>query len=115
MPINSKYLFVASMDVDPDKEDFFNEIYDNEHVPNLLKVPGVHAATRIKGEPFALSIGVGTKIISHEGARYSAVYEIDGPQVLVSPEWAKAGEAGRWASQVRPYTHNRSHVLYKVL
>src|SRR5262249_428551 len=27
MPINSKYLFVASMDVDPDKEDFFNEIF----------------------------------------------------------------------------------------
>src|SRR5262249_44095696 len=42
MPINSKYLFVASMDVDPDKEALFNEIYDAEHVPNLLKVPGVH-------------------------------------------------------------------------
>ena len=38
MPINSKYLFVASMDVDPDKEALFNEIYDAEHVPNLLKV-----------------------------------------------------------------------------
>ena len=40
MPINSKYLFVASMDVDPDKEALFNEIYDAEHVPNLLKVAG---------------------------------------------------------------------------
>jgi hypothetical protein len=28
MPINSKYLFVASMDVDADKETLFNEIYD---------------------------------------------------------------------------------------
>jgi len=35
MPINSKYLFVASMDVDPDKEALFNEVYDTEHVPNL--------------------------------------------------------------------------------
>jgi hypothetical protein len=51
MPINSKYVFVASMDVDLDKEDLFNEVYDTEHVPNLLNVPGVHAATRIKGEP----------------------------------------------------------------
>jgi len=115
MPINSKYLFVASMDVDPDKEALFNEICDAEHVPNLLKVPGVHAATRIKGEPFALKIGGGTKTIIHEGARYSTVYEIDGPHVLVSPEWAKAGEAGRWPSHVRPYTRNRTHALYKVL
>jgi hypothetical protein len=115
MPINSKYLFVASMDVDPDKEALFNEIYDAEHVPNLLKVPGVHAATRVKGERFVLNIGGGTKTIMHEGARYSTVYEIDGPQVLVSPEWAKAGEAGRWPSQVRPYTRNRTHALYKVL
>jgi len=48
MPIKSKYLFVASMDVDPDKEALFNEVYDTEHVPNLLKVPGVHAVTRMK-------------------------------------------------------------------
>lgn len=115
MTINSKYIFVASMDVDPDKEALFNEVYDTEHIPNLLKVPGVHAATRIKGEAFELSIGGGTRTIIHEGARYSAVYEIDGPHVLVSTDWAKAGEAGRWPSQVRPYTRNRRHALYKVL
>ena len=57
MPIKSKYLFVASMDVDPDKEALFHEVYDTEHVPNLLKVPGVHAVTRLEGEPFAVSIG----------------------------------------------------------
>jgi hypothetical protein len=51
MTIKSKYIFVASMDVDPDKEALFNEVYDTEHIPNLLKVPGVQAATRIKGEP----------------------------------------------------------------
>jgi hypothetical protein len=115
MAINSKYIFVASMDVDPDKETLFNEVYDTEHIPDLLKVPGVHAATRIKGEAFELSIGGGMRTIVHEGTRYSAVYEIDGPHVLVSPDWAKAGEAGRWPRQVRPYTRNRRHSLYKVL
>ena len=115
MPIKSKYLFVASMDVDTDKEDLFNEIYDTEHVPNLLKVPGVHSATRMKGEAFEFTLGGSTRSISHEGARYSAIYEIDGPHVLVSTQWAEAGEAGRWASQVRPYTRNRHHALYKVL
>src|SRR5215467_8066295 len=99
MPINSKYVLVASMDVDLDKEDLFNEVYDTEHIPNLLNVSGVHSATRVKGEPIALSIGGGKTNIPHEGARYSAVYEIDGPHVLVSPEWARRGR--RAAGQLR--------------
>ena len=44
MPIKAKYLFVVSMDVDPDKEALFNEVYDTEHVPLLSKVPGVKLA-----------------------------------------------------------------------
>ena len=114
MPIDSKYLFVASMDVDPDKEALFNEVYDTEHIPNLLKVPGVQAVTRLKGEPFAVSIGGAEQQVMHEGPRYSAVYEIEGPHVLVSAAWAKAVELGRWPSQVRPYTRNRRHALYKI-
>jgi len=114
MPIKSRYLFVASMDVDADKEALFNEVYDTEHVPNLLKVPGVHAVTRMEGEHFAMSLGGEEKKVAHDGPRHSAVYEIDGPQVLVSREWAKAVEAGRWPKEVRPYTRNRRHALYKV-
>ncbi len=114
MPVSAKYLFIASMDVDPAHEDLFNEVYDTEHIPNLMKVPGVRAVTRIKGEPFAFAIGGEEKKVAHEGPRYSALYEIDGPQVLVSPEWAKAVEAGRWPGQVRPHTRNRRHALYRV-
>src|SRR5262249_33631394 len=69
LTINSKYVFVASMDVDPDKEALFNEIYDTEHIPNLLKVPGVRSATRIKGEAFEVSIAGVTRTVAHEGAR----------------------------------------------
>jgi hypothetical protein len=114
MPITSKYVFIASMVVDSDKENLFNEVYDTEHVPNLLKVPGVRGVTRLIGEPFAMSIGGAVKTIKHEGPTYSAIYDIDGPHVLVSQERAKAVEAGRWPSQVRPYTRNRRHALYKV-
>jgi hypothetical protein len=114
MPITSKYLFIASMDVAPDKEAIFNEVYDTEHIPTLMKVPGVRSVTRIKGEAFNFSIGGEEKNIDHAGPVYSAIYEIDGPHVLVSPEWAKAVEAGRWPEQVRPHTRNRHHTLYKV-
>jgi len=114
MPIASSYVFIASMDVDAEKEAIFNEVYDLEHIPNLLKVPGVRAVSRIKGVPFALSIGGEEKKVAHEGAAYSAIYEIDDPRVLTSEEWAKAVEAGRWPAEVRPFTRNRHHALYKV-
>jgi hypothetical protein len=61
-----------------------------------------------------VSIGGEEKQVAHEGPRYSAIYEIDGPHVLVSTAWAKAVELGRWPSQVRPYTRNRRHALYRV-
>lgn len=47
--------------------------------------------------------------------KYTAIYEIDGPEVLVSETWAEAVERGRWSSEVRPYTSNRRHVLRRVL
>ena len=115
MPIKSKYLFIASMDVAPDKEALFNEVYDTEHVPNLLKVPGVRSVTRLKREPLVLGIGGERRAIEAAGEPvYSAIYEIDGPEVLVSPQWAAAVEAGRWPGEVRPYTHNRRHTLQRV-
>ena len=45
MTIQTRYFFVVSMDVQADKEDFFNAVYDAEHVPNLAAVPGVIGAT----------------------------------------------------------------------
>ena len=42
----TKFIFIASMDVAPEKETLFNEVYETEHVPLLLKVPGVLGVTR---------------------------------------------------------------------
>lgn len=110
------YIFIASMDVDADKEALFNEVYDVEHVPNLLKVPGVRSVRRYTRETLRLGIAGEVREIEAQGEpKFSAVYEIDGPEVLVSPEWAAAVEAGRWPGEVRPYTHNRRHVLRKLM
>ena len=67
MPIDARYLFVASMDVDPGKDAIFNEVYDTEHIPNLLRVPGVRSVNRLKGEPFAVSIGGTVNQVAHKG------------------------------------------------
>src|SRR2546429_7186662 len=96
------------MDVEPAKEAIFNEVYDREHVPNLLTVPGVIAVARFKREELTLSNGGDRKRIVIEGEpRYSALYEVESPEVLVSDAWAKAVEQGRWPGEVRPFTRNR--------
>lgn len=114
MPIESAYVMIASMDVDPAYEDLFNEVYDTEHVPYLLTVPGVRAVSRIKGEPFTFAIANALKPVPAPSPVYTAIYEIDRPEVVISPEWASAVERGRWASQVRPHTRNRHHAMYAV-
>jgi hypothetical protein len=116
MPIATKYVFIVSMDVAPEKESLFNEIYDSEHVPNLMKVPGVHSVTRLRTEPASFRLGGETRQLTGEAApRYVAIYEIDSPDVLTSAAWAEAGELGRWPTEVRPYTSNRHHIVRKVV
>ena len=116
MAIETHYLFVASMDVDPDKEDLFNEVYDTEHIPNLREVPGLISVTRLIGEPFTMAIGGELRSIElGSEPRYTAVYEIESPDVIASEEWAEAVEKGRWPTEVRPYTYNRQHRFQKVL
>ncbi len=114
MPIQTRYLFTAAMDVEPAREALFNEIYDGEHVPLILKVPGVIAAARFKRQELTMVIGGERKtiVVEHEPL-YNALYEIESPEVLTSDAWAKAVDQGRWPGQVRPHTKNRRHVLYR--
>ena len=116
MPKNEKYLFVVSMDIEPEKEDLFNEVYDKEHVPFLTSVPGVISATRSIREPLTMMLaGERRTMESGNEPRYSVTYEIKSPDVLLSPEWAEAGERGRWPGEVRPFTTNRRHILRRVV
>jgi hypothetical protein len=116
MPIQSRYVFSAAMDVPPEREAVFNEVYDTEHVPMLLAVPGVIAVARFRARPVELVIGGQRRIIVAEGEpRYSALYEIERPEVLTTDAWAAAVDRGRWPGEVRPYTTNRRHVLYERL
>src|SRR5512134_3692115 len=74
MPIQSRYLFSAAMDVEPAQERLFNEVYDQEHVPSLLTVPGVVAVSRYEMQPLRMSIGGQLRTIVIEGApRYGAL------------------------------------------
>ena len=116
MPITSQYIFIASMDVVPEKEALFNEVFDSEHAPILRKVPGVRSVTRLRTATGTLMIGGAAKPLTGDGApTYTTIYEIDSPDVLASAAWAEAVEHGRWPTEVRPYTTNRHHIIRKVM
>ena len=116
MPIEAKWIFTAAMDVDPEHEAIFNEVYDQEHVPILSRVPGVISVTRLKLDTLRITMGGETKTIDPKGApRYAAIYELESPDVLTSPAFARAVDEGRWPTHVRPHTRNRQHTLHKVV
>ncbi len=115
MPAEAKFVFIASMDVDPDKDAIFNEVYDAEHLPLIRKVPGVVSVRRCQTVPLTMIMGGEKKTLVAEGEpKYSAIYELESAEVLLSEAWAKAVDAGRWPTQVRPFTCNRRHVLKKL-
>ena len=98
-----EYAYLVMMDIPTELEDEFNRIYDTEHVPNIVKAPGVNSCVRYKVES-----------TNKEGmARYAALYDIDSPEVPTSDGWLAESEKGDWASQIRPHATNRSHTIYK--
>jgi hypothetical protein len=116
MSITGKWIFTAAMDVDAEKEALFNEVYDTEHIPHLRKVPGVISVTRAKLDTLRLSMGGETRTVDPQGKpRYACIVELESPDVLTSPAWVGAVDAGRWPGEVRPFTRNRHHTLHKVM
>ena len=112
---DTRYLFFASMDIAPEKEALFNEVYDTEHVPALLTVPGVLGCVRCTASPLRLAIGGSVKTVDVAGEpRYTAIYELASDDVLVSEAWASAVERGRWPTEIRPYLSNHRHRLLRL-
>jgi hypothetical protein len=94
----TRYVFWVMMDIEAQREALFNQLYDAEHVPLLLKLPGcvnvVRYRTEAAGEP-----------------RYLAAYEIERPDLAMSKLWNDTSDIGRWKPEVRPYTHNKTYFL----
>ena len=116
MPFEGRYIFSAAMDISPDKDALFNEVYDTEHVPLLKPVPGVISIARFKRRDVTLMLGGKRQTITFDAEpSYTALYELSSPDVLTTDAWARAVEEGRWPAQVRPHTTNRKHLLFERL
>jgi len=92
------YVFWVMMDVEPHREALFNELYDTEHLPLLLKLAGsvnaVRYRTATSGEP-----------------RYLCAYEIERADLAMSKLWNDTSDIGRWKPEVRPYTYNKRFIV----
>ena len=92
------HIFWVMMDVEPHREALFNELYDAEHVPLLMKLPGctnvVRYRTTAAAEP-----------------RYLAAYEVERTDLPMSKQWNDTSDIGRWKPEVRPYTHNKHYIV----
>src|SRR5260370_111722 len=97
------YVYVVQMDIPQHLEAEFNRIYDEDHVPTILKFPGVRSGTRYRLEHSTVS-GM---------PQYLAIYELDSPDVLKSAPWEKAGSYGDWATKIRPLTTSRHHSVFE--
>ena len=92
------YVFWVMMDVEPRREALFNDLYDHEHLPLLLKLPGSVNAVRYRtstpGEP-----------------RYLCAYEVENTGLPMSKLWNDTSDIGRWKPEVRPYTYNKRYIV----
>jgi hypothetical protein len=91
------YVFWVMMDVEPHREALFNELYDTEHVPLLLKLPGSVSVARYRTD----APGV---------PRYLAAYEVERTDLPMSKAWNDTSDIGRWKPEVRPYTYNKRYI-----
>ena len=92
-------LLTVRLDVAPDKEQDFNDWYDQEHLAALAAVPGVIAVRRFRA-------------VEGGGPKYMAVYHLTEPAVCSSGAWSKAADTP-WSARVRPSFTTRWRTLYR--
>ena len=114
--MRKSYLLWVSMDIDPSREETFHRVYERDHLPTLMAVPGVRSAQRLVTTTGGIVLDGAVKPMGTDGvARHHTIYQIDSPSVLVGPEWRAAVDAGAWAQNVRPYLTNRRHTVLEVV
>ncbi|MDB5810830.1 MAG: hypothetical protein JWN94_2952 [Betaproteobacteria bacterium] len=92
------YCMMITFEIEPADEAEFNDIYDNDHIPNILKLPGVLEIVRFRdANPNERGFLV-----------YSALYFLAKENLHETPEWKKLSDLGRWAPVIRPKVKSRA-------
>ncbi len=95
-----RYVLIAQMDVAPQAEGEFNDWLNKDHIPAVMKVPGVVSVRR-----YAAPVGE---------PKYMTVYELTSPDVPSSPAWNATRSVGR-TQKMRPFIRNSTFRIYRQL
>lgn len=99
------YFYMVTFEIAPEDEKDFNEIYDTEHIPNILQVEGVLQVIRLRDEEY-----------TPQGWRkYSALYLMTRSDLPSTPQWRAKSDLGRWAPVIRPRVKARRQRLGTVV
>ena len=92
------YCMMITFEIDPKDEAEFNDIYDNDHIPNIMKLEGVTDVIRFK-DPGPNEKG---------WLVYTAIYMMTQENLHLTPEWTALSDLGRWAPVIRPKVKSRA-------
>jgi hypothetical protein len=93
--------FTAAMTIGPERDALLNEVYETEHVPEILRgVPGMITISRFRR-------------IKPAATFYLAAYEIAAADIPSGPHFMKARDIGRWPTEVRPHTRGLRNAAYE--
>jgi hypothetical protein len=96
-----QYVFTAAMTIGPERDGLLNEVYETEHVPEILRgVPGMLNISRFRR-------------IRPAETFYLAAYEIASTDIPTGPHFMKARDIGRWPTDVRPHTRGLRNGVYE--
>lgn len=93
-------ILIVRIDVEQHMEEEFNRWYEEEHIPNLLKVPGVIWAKR----------GINTA----KGPKYIAIYEHESRAVRESEAYQKASETD-WTKKMASHFLSIEREIYEII
>jgi hypothetical protein len=112
-----RYKWLVFTNCDPDHHAEYNQWYDEIHIADLLRIPGIVKATRSNLSPFQTHMDAeGIHLVRPEriGAKfpYLAVYEFetDDPNAVLQAVKDRAGTA---QMEITPYLGEVYTVLYE--
>ena len=92
------YCMMITFGIAPADEAEFNEIYDTDHIPNIMKLDGVIEVIRFRD---AAPNEKGYLV-------YTALYMMASENLHLTPEWTALSDLGRWAPVIRPKVKSRA-------
>ena len=92
------FCMMITFEIAPEDEAEFNDIYDNDHIPTIMKLEGVLEVIRFRD---AAPNDKGFLV-------YSAIYFLAQENLHLTPEWTALSDLGRWAPVIRPKVKSRA-------